>query len=127
MQAQELLNFKNWVVVGDVLNSSKYASRILSSLKNEGFNVEGINPGDTTGGIYKSLKEVNYVIDVVDLCINPISGLKILEEIKDLGINKVLIQPGAESVDINEYCKNNEITAMEGCALVELSFYKRKQ
>jgi len=127
MQAQELLNYKNWVVVGDVLNSSKYASRILSSLKNEGFNVEGINPRDTTGGIYKSLKEVNYVIDVVDLCINPISGLKVLDEVKNLGIDKVLIQPGAESTDIKEYCNNNGITAIEGCALVELSFYKRKK
>lgn len=126
MQAQELLNYKNWVVIGDVLNISKYASRIFNSLKKEGFNVEGVNPRDTTGGVCQSLKDVSYKIDVVDLCINPILGIKIIKEAKDLGIDKVLIQPGAESEAILEYCTNNGIIAIEGCALVELSTYRRK-
>jgi uncharacterized protein len=127
MQAQEFLNYKSWVVVGDVLNSSKYAYRILGSLKSEGFNVEGVNPRDATGGIYKNLKDVSSKIEVVDLCINPLTGLNIVKEAKELGIDKVLIQPGAESEDIIEYCNNNGIIAIEGCALVELSLYKRKK
>lgn len=126
MQAQELLNFKNWVVVGDVLNNSKYAYRILNSLKSEGFNIEGVNPRDITGNVYESLKDVNYKIDVIDLCINPIIGLNIIKEAKELNIDKILIQPGAESEDIIEYCNKNNITAIEGCALVELSYFKRK-
>lgn len=121
MQAQELLNYKNWVVVGDVGNPSKYAFRILNSLKNAGFNVEGVNPRDTSGNYHKSLKEVSYKIEVIDLCINPITGLKVVQEAKELNINKILIQPGAESQDILNYCKDNGITAIEGCALVELS------
>lgn len=126
MQAQELLNYKNWVVVGDVLNSSKYAHRILNSLKAADFNVEGVNPRDNTNTLHKSLKDVDYKIDVVDLCINPITGLNIMKEAMELKIDKVLIQPGAESEDIIEFCKNNGITAIEGCALVELSYYNRK-
>jgi predicted CoA-binding protein len=126
MEAQELLNYKNWVVAGDVLNSSKYAYRILNSLEEAGFNVEGLNPRDTTGNLHKSLKDVTYKVDVLDLCINPITGLNLVKEAKELGIDKILVQPGAESEDILEYCKNNEITAIEGCALVELSYYKRK-
>lgn len=121
MQARELLNYKNWVVVGDVGNSSKYAFRIFSSLKGAGFNVEGVNPRDTSGNYHKSLKEVSYKIEVIDLCINPITGLKVVQEAKELNINKILIQPGAESQDILNYCKDNGITAIEGCALVELS------
>lgn len=126
MQAQELLNYENWVVVGDVANSSKYAHRILNSLKGAGFNVEGVNPRDTSGSIHKNLKDAGYRIDVVDLCINPITGLNIMKEAKELGIDKVLIQPGAESEDILDYCRDNGITAIEGCALVELSYYKRR-
>jgi uncharacterized protein len=121
MKAHELLNYKNWVVVGDVLNTSKYASRIQAALKAAGFNTVGVNPRDTTETIYKTLKDVPYKIEVVDLCINPITGLKIVEEAAELGIDKVLIQPGAESVDIIKYCKDNGITAIEGCALVELN------
>ncbi|MCM0649198.1 CoA-binding protein [Clostridium swellfunianum] len=125
MQAQELLNYKNWVVVGDVLNQSKYASKILLSLKVSKFNASGVNPRDTTGTVHKSLKEVPYKIDVIDLCINPIAGFKIIQEAYELGIHKVLIQPGAESSDIIDFCKENGITAVEGCALVELNSYMR--
>jgi len=126
MEAQQLLNYENWVVVGDVLNSAKYAHRILNSLKEAGFNVVGVNPRDTTGSAYKSLSEVPYEIEVIDLCINSINGLAILKEALDLGIKKVLIQPGAESNEILEFCSSNKIIAIEGCALVEISFYKRK-
>lgn len=126
MEAQTLLNYKNWVVVGDVLNESKYAHRILDSLQEAGFEVKGINPRDKSGSVCKSLKEVPYKVEVIDLCINPVAGLTIVEEAKELGIDKILIQPGAESEDIIDYCKNNNITAIEGCALVELSYYKRK-
>ncbi|MCM8711565.1 CoA-binding protein [Clostridium sp. SYSU_GA19001] len=121
MQAGEFLNYKNWVVVGDVSNPSKYAYRILNALKAADFNAEGVNPRDTTGNLYKSLKEVSYKIDVIDLCINPITGLKVMQEAKDLNISKVLIQPGAESQEILDFCRNNGIIAVEGCALVELA------
>jgi predicted CoA-binding protein len=124
MQAAELLNYKNWVVVGDVLNQSKYASRILNSLKASGFNASGVNPRVTTGEVYKSLSEVPYKIEVIDLCINPYSGINIMKEALELKIDKVLIQPGAESQEILDFCKANGITAIEGCALVELLNYR---
>jgi len=120
MNASNLMNYKNWVVVGDVLNSSKYAYKILNRLKNEGYNVSGVNPKIKSQEIFTSLKDVKYKIDVIDLCINPKMGIKILEEASELNIDKILIQPGAESKEILDYCKYNNVTAIEGCALVEL-------
>ncbi|MBC2582199.1 CoA-binding protein [Clostridium sp. DJ247] len=121
MEALKLLDYKNWVVVGDVLNHNKYAYRIINSLKNANFNAEGVNPRDTTGEVYKSLDKVPYKIDVIDLCINPIDGLKVIKSAIELNIDKVLIQPGAESDEILNLCKSNGIIAIEGCVLVELS------
>ena len=123
MNAGELLNYKNWVVVGDVLNRGKYAYRILNDLKGSNFNVSGVNPRDISGKVYKTLEEVPYKIEVIDLCINPISGLQVIQTAIKLGINKILIQPGAESNEILSFCKNKGIIAIEGCALVELSHY----
>lgn len=122
MKASEFLKFKNWVVIGDTANSEKYAHRILEELKKHDFNVKGVHP---KGGseIYSSLKEVPYSIDIIDLCINSRSGIEYLREAKDLGINKVLIQPGAESDEIIEYCKCNGIDYVKGCALVALKNY----
>lgn len=127
MKASELLNYKNWVVVGDVLKEEKYAFKILQALRKAEFNVEGVNPRDNTDKVHKSLEQVNYDIDVIDLCINPITGIKILEEAYKLGIDKILIQPGAGSEEILNFCKKNNITAIEGCALVELSNYNTRR
>ena len=120
LKASEFLEYKNWVVVGDVLNRLKYAYKILSSLKESDFNVVGLNPSVKTEDAYKSLGDIPYKIDILNLCINPIKGIKILQEAHELKIDKVLIQPGAESPEILKFCRENGIQAVEGCTLVEL-------
>jgi uncharacterized protein len=121
MKGKDLMQFKSWVVVGDVLNRSKYAYKILDRLKESGYNVVGVNPRDKSGELYKTLKEVPYDIEVIDLCINHVLGLEIMKEAAEIGIKNVLIQPGAESADILNFCREKGINAIEGCVLVELS------
>jgi predicted CoA-binding protein len=121
MFASDFMKYKNWAVIGDVTNPEKYAYKIISKLKEKGFNTYGIHPKIEAYNVFKTLKAAHAAIDVVDLCINPVKGLEYLKEVKELGIKYVLIQPGAESEDILNYCKENDITAIEGCALVECS------
>lgn len=121
MKAHKLLEYNNWVVVGDVDNPSKYANRILNRFANRGYNIVGVNPRSDGDKIYKSLSKVPYKIEAIDLCINPVAGLEIIKEAKSLGIKHILIQPGAESKEIIDFCKDNDINAIEGCALIELS------
>lgn len=123
MIAKEFMKYNNWVVVGDVLKESKYAYKILLKLKAHGYNVVGVNPRSKSEEVIKSLKDIDHNIEVLDLCINPTAGMEIIKECKVLGINKVLIQPGAESDEILEYCIENGIIAIEGCALVEIANY----
>lgn len=113
-------NFKNWVVVGDVNNNKKYAYRILEKFKEKNYNVAGVNP---KGGneVHLRLKDVPFKIECIDLCINPKVGLEIIKEAKELGIKNILIQPGAESDEIISYCKENDLEAIENCALVQLN------
>lgn len=121
MIAQELMDYKNWVVVGDVLNSSKYAYKIFHRLEDKGYNVSGVNPRAKDGDVYKDLRTVPHSIEVIDLCINPSLGIEIVKEAKELGIKYFLIQPGAESDEILNFCRDNDLVAIEGCALFELS------
>lgn len=123
MNIRQLFDYKNWVVVGKTSDNSKYAYKILNSLKSADFNVCSVNPKDTSNTSYKFLKDVPYKIDVIDLCINPSLGIEIIKEANKLNIDKVLVQPGAESKEILDYCKNNGIVAIEGCALVQLSVH----
>lgn len=120
MKASELMSYKNWIVIGDVENSSKYAYKILKSLEMAGFNVTGFNPRNKNDSL-KDIKNIEGNIEVLDLCINPKDGIKILESAAEIGINKILIQPGAESDEILNFCENKGMIAIEGCALVELN------
>lgn len=119
MDINELIVKSNWVVIGDVNNKEKYAAKILKKFKEKGYLVVGIHPKGGEG-VYKSLKEVPYKINAIDLCINSKLGIEYLKEAKEIGIKNVLIQPGAESEEILKYCKDNEINAIENCALVQL-------
>ncbi|MBB6629965.1 CoA-binding protein [Clostridium algidicarnis] len=121
MEAKDFMKYKNWVVVGDVLNDGKYANKILKKLKENDYNVEGVTYKSEMDGAYKTLKEVTYTIGVLDLCINPIKGIDIVKEAHEMGIKNILIQPGAESDEIIDFCNQNDIIAIKGCALVELS------
>lgn len=116
-----LMKPKDWVVVGDVGNPNKYAFRILKSLEQHGYNVKGVNPRAKDEAFYKDLKSVPYKIEVIDLCINPVEGIRIVKEAKEIGISNILIQPGAGSNEILSFCRENGINALEGCALIELS------
>lgn len=121
MTGMDIIKYKNWAVIGGVTNPDKYAYKIVEKFKSRGYKVYGINPKGGEG-VYKSLKDVNKKIECVDLCINPTLGLRYLEEVKELGIKYVLIQPGAESIDIINYCEDNDIVAIQACALVLLNY-----
>ena len=125
METKDLLKLKNWVVAGDVLNSQKYASKIYDKLENDGITVSGVNPYykgknvETEGKrVYLTLSEVPQGIEVIDLCINPKTGFELVQQAKELNVKYILIQPGAESTEILEYCKTWDIKAIQGCALV---------
>ena len=120
LKASEFLDYKNWVVVGDVLNHLKYAYKILNSLKESGYNAVGLNPSVKNEEAYNNLNDIPYKIEILNLCINPNKGIKILQEANELKIDKILIQPGAESPEILNFCRENGIQAIEGCTLVEL-------
>jgi len=121
LRASELLDYKNWVVVGDVLTTSKYAFKILNSLKRDGFNVVGLNPSIENKEVYSNLHDIPFKVEVLNLCIHPYKGIKIVKEAFELKIDKILIQPGAQSDEILHFCKINGINAIEGCTLTELS------
>ena len=116
MTLKEMMGRKNWTVLGDTLNKEKYAYRIKMGLIEKGFNVECV------GKERDSIDEVEMDIEVLDLCIHPVKGLKLLRETaKDIPC--VLIQPGAGSDDIEKYLEEKGIPFINGCALKGMDAY----
>ena len=118
MDLQDIMRKDRFVIVGDTLNEEKYAYKIKEALLSNGYKVACV------GKELKSLDEVDFNIEVVDLCINPIKGIELLKNTKK-EIEAVLIQPGAGSQEIKDYLEAKNIPYLEGCALVGIRLYKK--
>ena len=72
MLSKTMLTKTNWAVVGDVMNKSKPASRVVQKLRDNGKNVYLINSRDPDNCL-ASLSDVpkDVDIEVVNLIINP--------------------------------------------------------
>ena len=87
MNLEKIMQYDNFVVVGNTINNEKYAYKIKHKLLENNYNVECV------GKELKSINDVNFDIDVLDLCINPNLGINLLRENKK-HIKAVVIQPG---------------------------------
>lgn len=119
MDLKEMMGYKNFVVVGNTIADGKYAKKIKDNLIYHSYNVESVHKE------LKSIDDVSFDIDIIDLCINPTLGLEYLKNTTKK-YKGVLIQPGAESDEIREYLSSNNIPYLEGCALIGMRMYKGK-
>ncbi|MEA4988164.1 MAG: CoA-binding protein [Anaerovorax sp.] len=110
MDMLEILDQKTFVVVGDTLNEKKYAYKIKSSLLERGYKAFGV------GKEKKSINEIAEEIDIIDLCINPIDGLKIIQECEKT-FKCIVIQPHADNDALLSYLNEQNIPYIQGCLL----------
>lgn len=119
MDLKEIMQYNTFVVLGDTLNEEKYAYKIKNELKNSGYKVYCV------GKELKSLNDIEEEIDIIDLCINPPTGIKLLKENKK-DFKCLIIQPGAGSDEIRNYLDENNYTYIDGCILVGIRLYPKK-
>lgn len=125
MEKKELmdltLGMKSWAVVGAHDDPARYGYKILRVLLDRGFTAYAIHPRLTQIDgvrVYKKLSELPEVPQVVDMVVNPDTGIKVMEEIRDLGIKYVWMQPGTRSDAIREFAKEHGIHLIEDCVLI---------
>ncbi len=119
----DFLKQKRFVVAGSFKNESKYAYRIVKTLKNKGYEIYPVNPHlKQVEGLacYASVKHIPGVVDVVDIVTPPEVTKKILRECREKGITRVWLQPGAESEEAIKFCEENDIKVIYGlCVMLE--------
>lgn len=113
MESEVLKDRRNFVVLGNTVDESKYAYKIKHALLDNGYNVYAV-PED---GI--ALDDVPFDIDLLDFCINPAKGLSLLQKSKRK-IGFAILQPGAGSEDIRSELSARGIEYIDGCILREL-------
>lgn len=118
---EKTLAMKKWAVVGANDDPAKFGHIIYETLKQRGYTVYPVNSRmETINGekCYAHFADLPETPEVVDMVVNPRTGLKIMEEIRDAGIKYVWMQPGTRSDEIREFAKANGIELIEDCVLV---------
>lgn len=125
----DFLDKKNiFAVVGVSLNANKYGHKVYQDLLNAGYQVYPIHPdnGKINGKKrYVNLKNLPYKPDVVSIVVPPNIAIQIVKQCKDLKIDKIWLQPGSESEEIINYCRDNKIKFLSNaCIMVKRLQYK---
>ena len=119
-----------WAVVGDVLDSSKPASRVVASIEGQDRVLYRVSPtldaNDSSTNakkrLYKKFAEIpsdNVTIDAVNLCVNYRIGMGVLDEMKKRGIRYCFMQPGADHEEIVQKAEELGLVYQRGCMIVE--------
>ena len=118
MNLLDLMEKKNFLVIGDCSNKEKKASEIYDKLKSLNKNVSFI---------YKegNIDDIPYDIEVLDICINYHLSTKLIQNTTK-HIGAAIIQPGAENEELFNLLKEKGIPYIEGCVLVGAALMKGK-
>ena len=112
-----------YAVIGASKNPNKYGFKIIQNLKSKNFSLIPINPksGEILGfPVFPKINDVPQKIDVVIFVVPFSLTEKILPEVKKLGIDKVWMQPGAQSRKAIQYCLDNNIKCIhDTCIMIE--------
>lgn len=116
MELQEVMKQRSFAIVGDTLNEEKYAYKIKHKMMANGYTVHSV------GKELESINDVPGELDIIDLCIHPVKGLKLMKECTK-PFQSIVIQPGAESPELMAYLEEMGYPYIQGCLLVGLSLF----
>lgn len=114
---------KKWAVVGASDDPARYGYKIWRVLRDREYTAFPVHPRhkEIDGEpVYKSLADLPEVPEVVDMVVNPATGIRVMEDIRDLGIRYVWMQPGTRSDEIRDFARENGIELIEDCVLVRI-------
>lgn len=125
----EFLIQEKIAVVGASSDSNKVGNKVFRKLLSRGFTVYPVNPFATSvEGVtsYPSLKDLPEKVDGIVLVVPPSVTDKIVQEALDLGIERIWMQPGAESEEAVKVCQEKGICYIaRECIMTKLSIRNR--
>ena len=113
-------------VVGASRDQSKYGYKVLVDLIRNGYEAYAVNPSCTEiegSPCYPDLSSLPVKPDLLITVVPPKVTEKVVREAKELGIDKIWMQPGSESDDAIAYAEDNGIGVMHHACIM---IYRRE-
>ncbi|HSJ56662.1 MAG TPA: CoA-binding protein [Anaerolineae bacterium] len=118
----DFLNRRVWAIVGVSRDPEKFGHRVFCSLREAGYTVYPVNPNETDlDGIqvYPTLADLPERPEVVDVVVPPRVTEQIVRQMDALALDRIWMQPGAESQEAIEYCHEHGIAVVyDACAMI---------
>jgi predicted CoA-binding protein len=118
---KEFLAQKRFAVVGATDNPEKYGNQVIKNLKSRGYEVYPVNPRlKEVEGLtcYASLADLPVKPDVVDFVVPPAATEEILKQCKEMGLDRIWLQPGSESESAIAYCDKNNLKVVHSVCVM---------
>ena len=113
----------NITVVGVSQNSQKYGHKIFKDLLKAGYQVTGVNARGGTildQKMYVSLDELPEKPELLLVVVPPAVGITVLKKARDLKIENIWLQPGAESEELLTFAQKNNMNLIHNaCFMVQ--------
>lgn len=113
---ETFLSSKNIAVVGASRSEKKLGYAAYMHLKQSGHYAVPVNSNtdDIQGNIcYRSLTELKSTVEAVLIIVPPAQALKVVKEAVNMNIKNIWFQPGSESKEAIELCKQNEVNYVD--------------
>ncbi len=118
---KEFMAQPKFAVIGATDNPEKYGHQIVLNLKNRGYEVYPVNPrvSEIEGlTCYPALAAIPAKADVVDFVVPPDVTEVILEQCRELGYERIWLQPGSESEAAIKFCHANHLKVVHGVCVM---------
>jgi predicted CoA-binding protein len=127
----DFVSHRTWAIVGVSANPAKFGHRIYRDLRRAGYRVYAVNPHEAEilgDPVYPALAALPEQPDVVDLVVPPAVTEMIVKEAAAAGIQRIWMQPGAESEQAIAFCRASGIDVVaHACAMVEKRIWNDPQ
>ena len=110
-------------IIGASKDRAKYGNKAVRAYKSKGFTVYPINPKESeTEGLpcFKSVLDVPQQIDIVSLYVPANIGITVVEDIVKKGMEKMYVNPGAESDELVKKLKEHNINPLMICSILAI-------
>ena len=118
---KEFMEQKRFAVVGATDNPQKYGNQIVKNLKGRGYEVYPVNPRlQKVEGLtcYASLADLPVRPDVVDFVVPPPATEETLKQCREMGLERIWLQPGSESEAAIAYCQENNLKVVHSVCVM---------
>jgi len=112
-----------YAVVWASNNENKYGHKVFRDLLQNGYHVIAINPSEKEilwEKVFPTLTSCDQKIDITIFVVPPKVTEMVLEEVLQLNITQVRMQPWSESEDAILFCEKNNITyTHDACIMIK--------